>query len=119
MRLEPMPKSKSGPPNFAGLFYPGIPDDIEQIVESRTKAEGDTPGICPFFIINARVDRLTPAEKCVGFYATLLKAGVSAELHLYGKGSHGFDLGTGRGESVAIWPTSFVAWLKDSNIIQD
>ena len=71
------------------------------------------------FIINARVDRLTPADKCVDFYSALLKAGVNAELHLFGKGSHGFDLGAGRGKSMAIWPSSFVAWLKDSNLIQE
>jgi len=106
-------------PNFAGLFYPGIPDDIDHILQSRTTAEDDTPGICPLFIMNARDDQLTPEAKCVDFYAMLLRAGVKAELHVYGKGSHGFDLGVGRGKSAAIWPTSFVAWLGDSNIIQE
>jgi len=108
----------SGMPDFAGLFYPGIPDDVSQVIESRTARDSATPGICPMFIINARVDKLTPAPKCVDFYSMLLKAGVKAELHVFSKGSHGFDLGTGRGKSAAIWPTSFIAWLRDSNIIQ-
>lgn len=69
--------------------------------------------------MNARDDKLTPAAKCVDFYAMLLKAGVKAELHVFGKGSHGFGLGTGRGKSAAIWPASFVAGLRDSNIIQE
>ena len=43
----------------------------------------------------------------------------NAELHVYSKGSHGFDLGTGRGTSVAIWPASFAAWLRDSNMIRE
>ena len=109
----------SGMPDFAGLFYPGIPDDVNQLIESRTERDSDTPNICPLFIMNARVDKLTPADKCVNFYSMLLKAGVNAELHVFSKGSHGFDLGTGRGKSAAIWPRSFAAWLSDSNIIQD
>jgi acetyl esterase/lipase len=118
--LYPEPKRPgtevSGMPDFAGLFYPGIPDDVGQVIESYTTSGRSK--ICPIFIMNARDDRLTPADKCVDFYSMLLKAGVDAELHVFGKGSHGFDLGTGRGKSAAIWPTSFVAWLRDSSIIQ-
>jgi acetyl esterase/lipase len=109
----------SGMPDFAGLFYPGIPDDIDQVIERRAAPEGQSARICPIFIINARIDTLTPAEKCMAFYAKLLEAGVSAELHIFEKGGHGFDLGVGRGESTALWPTSFVAWLRDSDIIRD
>jgi len=108
----------SGMPDFAGLFYPGIPDDVGEIMAARTAAGKGGGGICPMFIVNARVDRLTPSEKCVDFYAMLLKAKVKAELHVFGKGSHGFGLGAGAGKSAALWPTSFVAWLSDSNMIQ-
>ena len=108
----------SGMPDFAGLFYPGIPEGISQAIESRTAPESATPGICPMFIVNARVDKLTPAEKCIDFYTMLLKAGVNAELHVFSNGGHGFGLGDGRGESTALWPTSFAAWLRDSNMIQ-
>ena len=109
----------SGMPDFAGLFYPGIPDNVGQIIDSRTASAGDAPGICPMFVVNARVDKLTPADKCVEFYSMLLRAGVNAELHVFGKGSHGFDLGDGRGKSLAMWPRSFTSWLSDSNMIQD
>ena len=101
----------SGMPDFAGLFYPGIPEEAAQWIEKREN-------ICPMFIINARVDRLTPADKCVKFYAILLKAGVEAELHVFSKGGHGFGLGAGAGKSAALWPTSFTAWLSDSGTIQ-
>ena len=106
-------------PDFAGLFYPGIPDDVTQVMANRPASGPAAAGLSPFFIINACDDKLTPAGKCVDFYRMLLTAGVKAELHVFGKGSHGFDLGTGRGESVAIWPASFVAWLRDSNVIQE
>ncbi len=121
LRVEgTLPKGQpSGMPDFAGLFYPGIPADVEKIIAARTAAANAAPGICPMFIVNARVDRLTPAGKCVAFYAMLLKAKVKAELHVFSKGSHGFDLGARAGESAAMWPTSFVAWLRDSRMIQD
>jgi len=109
----------SAMPDFAGLFYPGISDDIGKIMAGRTASESGTPDICPMFIVNARVDRLTPADKCLDFYAMLLKAGVDAELHVFSKGAHGFGMGDGRGKSVARWPSSFVAWLADVNMIQD
>jgi len=102
----------SGMPDFAGLFYPGIPNEAAQWIESR----GD---ICPMFIVNARVDRLTPAPKCVDFYAGLLTAGANAELHVFSKGGHGFGMGQGRGMSTALWPTSFAAWLSDIGMIDD
>ena len=114
-----LPKAEvSGMPDFAGLFYPGVPEDIGQVIAGRTAAKDDMPRICPMFIVNARADRVTPAAKCVDFYSMLLKAGVEAELHVFSKGSHGFDLGTGRGSSMAIWPASFVAWLRDANMIE-
>ena len=120
LKTEPnLPETEvSGMPDFAGLFYPGIPDDVSRIIDSRITGAADTPAICPLFIINARIDKLTPVDKCVDFYSLLLKAGVNAELHVFSKGSHGFGLGDGRGKSTAMWPRSFVAWLSDSNMIQ-
>ncbi len=113
LNSEPQSQDQvSGIPDFAGLFYPGIPDQAEQWIES-------SKGICPMFIVNARVDKLTPAPKCVVFYEALLEADVHAELHVFGKGAHGFGMGQGRGESVAMWPTSFVAWLRDADIMAD
>lgn len=109
----------SGMPNFAGLFYPGIPDDAGQLIEPRRLAEGGKSDVCPMFIVNARVDELTPADKCVDFYAMLLKAGVNAELHVFSTGSHGFAMGQGRGKSTALWPTSFVAWLCDTKMSEE
>ena len=121
--IHPEPKlpraQVSGMPDFAGLFYPGIPDDIDEAIARRTAPESAAPAICPMFIVNARIDKLTPAAKCVDFYSMLLKAGFNAELHVFGKGSHGFGLGAGRGHSVVAWPNSFLAWLRDTNLIQE
>ncbi len=121
--LHPEPKTPerraSGLPSFAGLFYPGIPEDAAESIERRATPESQNAPICPMFIINARHDELTPVEKCIDFYSKLLEAGVEAELHVYGRGGHGFGLGVGRGQSTAMWPAGFVAWLRDFKIIDD
>lgn len=109
----------SGLPDFTGLFYPGIPEGTPEVIASRSAPQSQIRPIGPMFIVNARVDELTPADKCVDFYAALLKAGVNAELHIFSKGSHGFGMGEGRGESTALWPTSFVAWLHDCGMVED
>jgi len=101
-QTKPAELDVSGLPDFAGLIYPGIPDGIDKLIEARASPESSSPGICPMFMINARVDRLTPVDKCLEFYTRLLQVGVHAELHVFAKGSHGFDLGTGRGESLAL-----------------
>ena len=120
LHTEPQHSSQiSGMPDFAGLFYPWFREDYRQLVARRAAAESPAQSICPMFVMNATDDRMTPADKCVDFCASLIGAGVNTELHLFSKGSHGFDLGIGRGESAALWPQSFVAWLRDTNLIED
>ena len=117
--LKTVERKVSGMPDFTGLFYPGIPEDALEAITSRSAPESQIRPIGPIFIVNARVDELTPADKCVDFYAALLKAGANAELHIFSKGSHGFGMGEARGESTALWPTSFVAWLRDCGMIEN
>jgi acetyl esterase/lipase len=100
----------SGNANFAGLFYPWLREEFGDMVAK-------TRPLPPLFIMNAIDDPLTPVNRCVEFSQAVLKAGGKAELHLFGKGGHGFDMGDGHGESVALWKESFMAWLKDSGFI--
>lgn len=100
-----------GQPNFVGLFYPWLWEGFEVVAEQAA----DVP---PTFIMNGGPDRITPAIKCVDLYRILLGKGVAAELHVFGKGNHGFDLADGRGESAALWKVSFVAWLQDMEFIE-
>jgi len=100
-------KEVNGQPDFAGLFYPGLRNLDAEVVKTAKQ-------IPPMFIINAIDDPMTPVTPCVEFYQLLLKAGAHAELHLYNKGGHGFDMGEGHGNSVALWKESFLAWLRDS-----
>ncbi len=101
----------SGKPDFAGLFYPGLREEFSELVTKATR-------IPPIFLINAADDTVTPANRCVDLYQALLKAGAHPELHVFSKGSHGFDLGEGRGASATLWKESFVAWLSEAVLMQ-
>lgn len=98
-------------PDFAGLLYPWIGGPPLKSPEGVK--------FPPTFIMNAADDKVTPADQCTEYFLKLLKAGTKVELHIYSKGSHGFDLATGRAESAALWPESFVAWLKDIELAKD
>nr|AKB95180.1 endo-1,4-beta xylanase B [uncultured bacterium] len=111
--FQPTDGNASGVPDFAGLFYPWLRDDYTQTIEQNGK------NIPPLFIMNAVDDRVTPADKCLQFYTSLLNAKVKTELHLYNQGGHGFDLGLHKGESTSMWPASFVAWLKDEGFVEN
>ena len=100
-------------PNFAGLFYPWLREDLtaEGIVE-------ENDALPPMFFMNALDDRLTPADRCIEFFKRIHEKGVPSELHLYSQGGHGFDLGESKGASTPMWKESFVAWLADTGFIR-
>jgi hypothetical protein len=41
-----------------------------------------------------------------------------AELHVYGKGDHGFSLAHDTGHSTEKWPSTFIDWLRDMEMIE-
>lgn len=90
-------------PDFLVLGYPLIPDELAVTAE--------TP---PAFLVHADDDRLT-AEHSVRFYLALKKAGVSAELHVYSQGRHGFGI-LNRDLPVSAWPLRFEQWLKQADL---
>jgi acetyl esterase/lipase len=98
-------------PDFACLIYPGIRDTMLCSVAGKN-------GIPPVFMIVGGEDEVTPSENCIALYSALKKKKVPTELHVYAKGEHGFDSGIGRGQGVAGWQDSFIAWLKDMKIME-
>jgi acetyl esterase/lipase len=103
---------KNTKPDFAGLFYPGLNPGLINYAEKNRS-------LPPFFIINGGQDKVTPADNCIELFKALRSNHVSAEMHIYAKGEHGFDSGIGRGNGIATWRDSFIAWLKDAGFIKD
>lgn len=96
-------------PDFAVALYPGhlaVPEkgfalNPDLHVSNRTP---------PTFLLQAEDDPVDPVENSLVYYAALRKAGVPAEMHVYGKGGHAFGLR--RTESpITEWPQLVEAWL--------
>jgi acetyl esterase/lipase len=99
-------------PSFACLIYPGIHPDFLTVLETRTK-------IPPVFMINGNEDNVTPVPRFIELFTLLQKKNTPVEMHVYAKGSHGFDSGLERGKGISGWRDSFVAWLRDMNLLRE
>lgn len=81
--------------------------DLVKYMSLETQITAETP---PTFLILSNADTGVPAENSVGFYLGLRKAGVPAEMHIFGPGNHGFDMGLGD-PVLSIWPELCKNWL--------
>jgi len=89
-------------PDFVALIYPNVRPETKKI-------DKNTP---PAFLVHADDDRLSSAIS-VNYYLDLKKAGVSAELHVYSTGGHGFGMRE-RPLPVTGWTQRFLEWLQAS-----
>ena len=94
-------------PSFSLLIYPW----------RVTNAEGElmpeiqlTEKSQPAFIVHTHDDRSTSLGSVL-IYAGLKKAGVSAELHVYQNGGHGYGMRAVKGSDIGSWPDRATDWL--------
>lgn len=125
---------QSARPDFAVLGYPVV-SMVDGVTheESRTNLIGKAPTpelIAAYsadqqvkktspqtFIFAADDDPAVPADNSVRLYTALHRAGVSAELHIYKEGGHGFGIERAVGLPVAKWPQLCEAWLKRIGVL--
>lgn len=89
-------------PNFVGLIYGGL----------RSPVPSDAS---PAFIAGAADDEYQPNDPIL-LYQAWRKAGVEAEVHVYERGGHGFDLGR-QGTTSDLWLDQFVQWMKSRSLL--
>ncbi|MCA0978839.1 alpha/beta hydrolase [Qipengyuania flava] len=90
-------------PDFIGMLYGGL----------RNPVPADAP---PAFIAAAADDELLPNDSLSAFSAWA-SAGVPAELHIYEKGGHGFDLRP-TGAASDAWFDQFIGWMKARDFLE-
>ena len=115
-------------PDFMILMYPVISfTDSLAHKGSRTNLLGKEPSqqqirkysnelqvtkkTPPTFLVHAKDDKTVKYENSVSFYNALRKKKVTAEIHLYEKGGHGFGLNNST--STERWSDWLKAWMKD------
>ncbi|MBM3845109.1 MAG: alpha/beta hydrolase, partial [Verrucomicrobia bacterium] len=63
----------------------------------------------PIMLVHATDDNVAGPENSVVMYQALKHAGVSAELHIYAKGGHGFGVRKGS-HAASTWTDRCLAW---------
>ena len=104
---DPVERVSSRPDFFAPVYAGGF----QRVEADISKAK--TP---PCFLLCAFNDSMP--EQMAAFLATLHKAGVSAELHIFSVGGHGFGVRSDRTLSVGNWPDLFLGWLNDQGFLK-
>lgn len=124
-------EQQSSRPDFAVLVYPVItmnksfthmgsrnnllgndPDSsLVNLYSNELQVTKETP---PTFLVHATDDKTVPVENSLSFYEALKKNNVSAEMHIFPHGGHGFGLALRKG-SLAMWPDLLVSWMRSLN----
>jgi acetyl esterase/lipase len=97
----------SARPDFAVLVYPG-----GLLEKDGTKLRSDvvvTKAAPPMFFAHANDDRVS-ADNSVQVFLALKRAGVSADLHVYASGGHGFGLRPTE-KPCTQWPKRCEEWM--------
>ncbi|MFM7149990.1 MAG: alpha/beta hydrolase [Gemmataceae bacterium] len=97
----------SSRPDFTILVYPAyLVNDSKDKLAPEIKVSRDTPAM---FLVHAADDPV-PAESSLVLYQALRKNGVSAELHIYPTGGHGYGLRK-TDKPVTHWTDRCEEWL--------
>ncbi|HTB62623.1 MAG TPA: alpha/beta hydrolase [Opitutales bacterium] len=96
-------------PDFAALIYPG------GIVQRGSEVPATTPDVqvsktTPPTFLSISNDDTNGSENAVYMYLALKKAGVSAELHVFSEGGHGYGIRPSPGPH-ATWPARLQDWM--------
>jgi acetyl esterase/lipase len=95
-------------PNFLIEIYPG-PLGVPDVVPTNAP---------PAFFLAANDDK-EPAQTITTLLEKYRQAGVPAEVHLFARGSHAFNMGDrSKLASIHDWPQRLADWLADSGYLQ-
>jgi acetyl esterase/lipase len=88
-----------------------------KLVESLSNELQVTPQTPPTFLFHTSDDQTVPVQNSVMFYLALRKAGVPAEMHIYGHGPHGVGLAS-TDEALSSWPARLANWLRGMGLLK-
>jgi len=102
-------------PDFALALYPGhlaVPEE-NFALNPDIQVTRRTP---PTFLLHAQDDPIDPVENSLAYYSALRKAGVPAEMHVFGTGGHAFGLRPTE-SPITRWPPLAETWLRTIGVI--
>ena len=117
---------ESARPDFMALGYPVISFGEVTHQGSKNNLIGENPTIDmvdyfsnekqvtaqtpPTFLLHATDDTVVPVENSLLFYKAVKDKGISATMHIYPKGGHGFGLGL-HDEHLKDWGARMIDWI--------
>lgn len=123
--------SVSARPNFMVLIYPVVSmdssfthkgsrgsllgehpsSDLVEFYSNELQITEQTP---PTFLLHASDDDVVPVKNSLVFYEALIQKSVSAEMHIYPTGGHGFGFGIKRGpQYLQTWTNRLFDWMNN------
>ena len=96
-------------PDFAMLIYPW--QVLERGTERLLPEIQITEQVSPTFIVHTHDDR-SSSLGAVEIYTALKRHGVSAELHIYENGGHGYGIRTRPNSNIGTWINRGIEWLQ-------
>ncbi len=94
--------------SFKQLLGEHADSELIRSVSTNLQVTAQTP---PTFLQLSSDDDIVSPENSLRFYAALLTAGVSAEMHIYQSGGHGYGLGALNAD-LAGWTQRLADWLR-------
>jgi acetyl esterase/lipase len=83
-------------------------DVLKRKYSNELHVSKNTP---PTFIVHSGDDKSVPVENSLQLYKALNDKGISAEMHIYPYGGHGYSLAIGKGY-LQNWPDRLFEWLQ-------
>ena len=100
-------------PDFCILIYPAYLSGENFSISPELKVNADTP---PTILIQTQDDK-SFINSSLFYYYALKEAGVSAAMHLYSSGGHGYGL-RNTGHTVNEWPHRVLSWMRDIGVVE-
>lgn len=129
-KIYPLIDTVGARPDFSLLIYPVITmdntfthggtrrsllgdnpsEDAIKRFSNEMQVDGKTPST---FLVHSTDDRVVPVKNSIVYYEALLRNNVTAEMHIFQKGGHGYGLAGNRGTESA-WPSLCIRWISET-----
>ena len=82
--------------------------ELVKLLSNELQVTRETP---PTFLVHSTDDRTVPVQNSLLFYEALKRNGVSAEMHVFEHGGHGYGMAP-KDPALAIWTTLCETWMR-------
>ncbi|MFT4092751.1 MAG: alpha/beta hydrolase [Niabella sp.] len=105
-----------------GIAHKGSRDQLvgahpsAEMINAYSNENRVTKEAPPALLIHGNDDKTVPSLNSIVFYEALKAAGVSASLHIFPSGGHGYTVNMKSG-SAKMWPEIVIEWLKEMKFV--